>query len=51
MTRRRRYSAEFKREALRRANEEGETDVLMEECQKLHALKSSINHITVIRRS
>ena len=31
MTRRKRYSAEFKREALRRANEEGVTDVLVVE--------------------
>lgn len=29
MTRRKRYSAEFKREAIRRANEEGVTDVLV----------------------
>ena len=31
MTRRKRYNAEFKREALRRANEEGVTDVLVAE--------------------
>ncbi len=31
MTRRKRYSAEFKRDALRRANEEGVTDVLVTE--------------------
>ena len=31
MTRRKRYSAEFKREAVRRANEEGVTDVLVSE--------------------
>ena len=31
MSRRKRYSAEFKREALRRANEEGVTDVLVAE--------------------
>ena len=31
MARRNRYSAEFKREALRRANEEGVTDVLVAE--------------------
>ena len=31
MTRRKRYSAEFKREALRRANEEGITDTLVAE--------------------
>ena len=31
MTRRKRYSAEFKREALKRANEEGVTDVLVAE--------------------
>ncbi len=31
MGRRKRYSAEFKREALRRANEPGVTDVLMAE--------------------
>ncbi len=31
MSRRKRYSAEFKREALRRANEEGVTDVLVVE--------------------
>ena len=31
MTRRKRYSAEFKHEALRRANEEGVTDVLVAE--------------------
>jgi transposase len=31
MTRRKRYSAEFKREALRRANEEGVTDTLVAE--------------------
>jgi transposase len=31
MTRRKRYSAEFKREALMRANEEGVTDVLVAE--------------------
>jgi len=29
MTRRKRYSVEFKREAIRRANEEGVTDVPM----------------------
>ena len=29
MTRRKRYSAEFRREAIRRANEEGVTDVLV----------------------
>ncbi len=31
MTRRKRYSAEFKREAIRRASEEGVTDVLVAE--------------------
>ena len=31
MSRRKRYTAEFKREALRRANEEGVTDVLVSE--------------------
>ncbi len=31
MSRRKRYSTEFKREALRRANEEGVTDVLVAE--------------------
>ena len=31
MTRRKRYNAEFKREALRRANEEGITDTLVAE--------------------
>ena len=31
MTRRKRYSAEFKRETIRRANEEGVTDVLVAE--------------------
>jgi transposase len=31
MTRRKRYSTEFKREALRRANEEGVTDTLVAE--------------------
>ena len=31
MSRRKRYSAEFKREALRRANEPGVTDVLVAE--------------------
>ena len=31
MTRRKRYSAEFKREALKRANEEAVTDVLVAE--------------------
>ena len=31
MSRRKRYSSEFKREALRRANEEGVTDVLVAE--------------------
>ena len=31
MSRRKRYSAEFKREALKRANEEGVTDVLVAE--------------------
>ena len=31
MTRRKRYSAEFKREALRRANEDGVTDTLVAE--------------------
>jgi transposase-like protein len=31
MTRRKRYSIEFKREALRRANEEGVTDTLVAE--------------------
>ncbi len=37
MTRRRRYSAEFKREAIRRANEEGVTDVLVAEELGLNA--------------
>ncbi len=31
MTRRKRYSEQFEREALRRANEEGVTDVLVAE--------------------
>jgi hypothetical protein len=31
MTRRKRYTAKFKREALRRANEDGVTDVLVTE--------------------
>ena len=31
MTRRKRYSVEFKREALRRANEDGATDTLVAE--------------------
>ena len=31
MTRRKRYSTEFKREALRRANEDGATDTLVAE--------------------
>ncbi len=37
MSRRKRYSAEFKREALRRANEEGVTDVLVAEELGLNA--------------
>jgi transposase-like protein len=37
MTRRKRYSAEFKREALRRAYEEGVTDVLVAEEMGLDA--------------
>ncbi len=37
MTRRKRYSAEFKREALKRANEEGVTDVLVAEELGLNA--------------
>ena len=37
MTRRKRYSAEFKREALRRADEPGVTDVLVAEELGIHA--------------
>ena len=37
MSRRKRYSAEFKREALKRANEEGVTDVLVAEELGLNA--------------
>ena len=37
MTRRKRYSAEFKREALKRANEEGVTDVLVAEELEINA--------------
>jgi transposase len=37
MTRRKRYSAEFKREAIRRANEEGVTDVLVAEELEINA--------------
>ena len=37
MTRRNRYSAEFKREALKRANEEGVTDVLVAEELEINA--------------
>ncbi len=37
MTRRKRYSAEFKREALSRANEEGVTDVLVAEELEINA--------------
>jgi len=37
MSRRKRYSAEFKREAIRRANEEGVTDVLVAEELGLNA--------------
>jgi len=37
MTRRKRYSAEFKREALNRANEEGVTDVLVAEELEINA--------------
>ncbi len=42
MTRRRRYSAEFKREALRRANEEGVTDVLVAEELGIDAMRVTI---------
>ena len=37
MSRRKRYSAEFKREALKRANEEGVTDVLVAEELEINA--------------
>lgn len=37
MTRRKRYSEEFKREALRRANEQGVTDVLAAEALEINA--------------
>ncbi len=37
MTRRKRYSEEFKREALRRANEQGITDVLVAEALEINA--------------
>ena len=37
MSRRKRYSAEFKREVLKRANEEGVTDVLVAEELGLNA--------------
>jgi len=37
MTRRKRYSAEFKRETIRRANEEGVTDVLVAEERGINA--------------
>jgi transposase-like protein len=40
MTRRKRYSAEFKREALRRANEEGVTD----RCALKHVQKRGSPH-------
>jgi transposase-like protein len=37
MTRRKRYGAEFKREALKRANEEGVTDVLLAQELRINA--------------
>ena len=37
MSRRKRYSAEFKREAIRRANEESVTDVLVAEALGINA--------------
>ncbi len=37
MTRRKRYSEEFKREVLRRANEQGVTDVLVAEALEINA--------------
>ena len=40
MTRRKRYSAEFKREALRRANEEGVTDMLVAEELGINAVRA-----------
>ena len=42
MTRRKRYSAEFKREALRRANEEGATDTLVCERSDAAALVGAV---------
>jgi len=57
MTRRKRYSAEFKREAIRRANEEGVTDALVAEELGIDAESASwrgvfgIGHITVLIRT
>ena len=42
MSRRKRYSAEFKREALKRANEEGVTDVLVAEEPQTNTKMSTI---------
>ena len=42
MARRKRYSAEFKREALRRANEAGVTDVLVAEELGISATQDTI---------
>ncbi len=54
MARRKRYSAEFKREALNRANEEGVTDVLVAEEFEINArqlrrwLEASSTRLAVI---
>ncbi len=45
MSRRKRYSAEFEREAIRRANEKGVTDVLVAE-----ELSSRIGRLIAVRR-
>jgi transposase-like protein len=47
MSRRNRYSAEFKREALRRANEEGVTDVLVAEELGINARQLRQFHLIV----
>ena len=44
MARRKRYNAEFKRQALRRANEPGETDALV--CEELAKLRGELKKVT-----
>ena len=51
MARRKRYSAEFKREALRRADEPGVTDELVAEELGINAITKKLKAATACRTS